>query len=138
VMAHLAKSYPGLGYVLQFPPEALRDGVKAVAYCAKDYDGLARYTLVDPSQGAGKRFDPVFAAEVMDAVAQSLPDAIMGVAGGLSGENVREQVLAVASRYRSPFVIDAEGRLRSADYLGLAQDKVESYLRAAVGAFKEG
>lgn len=136
VMQDLKERFPGTGFVLQFPPEALASGPEGIASRASEYAGLASYTLVDPSQGAGIGFDPVLAAEIMSAVSERLPDTIMGVAGGLSGKNVVSQVASVRELYKEPFIIDAEGRLRTEDWRHIDSDRTEAYLRGAVEAFR--
>lgn len=133
-LARMREAIPGLEVVLQVPAHAMEGlSPEQVAQRAVQYAGLAEYALVDPSGGLGKEFDVARCTDVMLALREALPAAMLGVAGGLCAENVRDRVLQVRARYGQPFCIDAEGRLRSTQ--GLDPGKTHAYLHEASAAF---
>lgn len=140
----------GLEVILQLPRTATEGKTAGeIAARAKEYNGLANYILVDPSGGLGIDFEPRRAAEIMHAVSKEI-DAAVGVAGGLSPENVFERVVTMrdllknefsidaTSKLMTGFCIDAQGKLRrkndSVNELDI--EKAEKYVRNAVIAFK--
>lgn len=93
------------------------------------------YVLIDASRGRGIEFDVDKAIKVYNAINKS-NSALIGFAGGLSPENVRERVYSIRKKLDTrDFSIDAEGRLRTGKYIDIR--KVEKYLKEAMEAFRQ-
>ena len=65
---------------------------------------------------------------------EPLISTCIGIAGGLSHENVYERVKELG---RADICIDAQGRLRTEDKTGLCLPNVDTYLKQAARAFRE-
>jgi len=113
---------PGLEFVLQIEDKPYLD-MKYLAYRAKEYHGLVDYCLIDPSRGAGKDFEVERAVELMHLCQESLPDAVIGIAGGFDGTNVEARIKTIKQCYDKPFFIDAEGKLRDRQCLNIGKCK---------------
>ncbi len=136
--------FPDLTIVLQFPRVAT-EGKTAenVGAVAKTYAGLIDYALIDPSGGEGIDFELERNIELMLAVGEALPEVRMGIAGGLSGENVYCRYLSVAKKTRD-FCIDTQKNVRK-EYVDerasqiidvwksrISTEKVEEYITHAL------
>ncbi|MCL5018186.1 MAG: hypothetical protein M1416_00250 [Candidatus Pacearchaeota archaeon] len=101
-----------MSIILQLPKRILEDK-KNIAKKIKDYSGLIRGVLIDPSGGKGKEFDIELSAEIYKRIKEKFPELIVGIAGGLNGKNVYEKIILFKEKIKSyDFSIDAEGGLR--------------------------
>jgi phosphoribosylanthranilate isomerase len=75
---------------------------------ASKYKDVADYVLVDLSMGRGKDFDPAESDKLLDIMQRALPHTTLGVAGGLSAENLASQLGALEHK---GLMYDAEGKL---------------------------
>lgn len=98
------------------------------------YEDPPDCALLDRSGGRGVAFDPVpFSAELLSMIAQG-KHAAVGVAGGISPDNVYEKLQALAAflpdNLKRHISVDAESGLRDeADHLSLA--KADRYIAEA-------
>jgi hypothetical protein len=74
------------------------------------YRGVVDYVLIDPSGGAGEKFDVEFACECFGYL-RDIPDLGFGVAGGLHAANMADQLRPLLLKFPD-FSIDMEGRVR--------------------------
>ncbi|MDP4012650.1 MAG: hypothetical protein Q8R00_03545 [Candidatus Nanoarchaeia archaeon] len=123
--------------ILQMPKQAIESG--DYHQNLRKYSGLVDYVLIDPSGGKGLDFDLVKCSELMQVISEALPEAIVGIAGGLSGDNVAARFDEIAKAYEKPFSIDAEGKLRvetfSESFLDF--EEVKSYIEKSAKAIKD-
>jgi len=90
--------------------------------------------LVDPSRGEGIDYTEK-AVEVFDIISEIKSDSTIGIAGGISPENVRERVSSLRKKLGTrDFCIDAQSGLRTGGHLDM--DKVKTYLEEAMEAFQ--
>ena len=127
--------------ILQIPKEALESGPHlAWDRNLRMYAGLVDHVLIDPSGGLSIEFDVDKCVSLMKTASENLPDATIGVAGGLDGDNVRRKFGQVARDLKKPFSIDAEGRLRAEETFEggslLASERVKAYVEGAAEALK--
>ena len=126
--------------ILQISGAAIRqqgNDVPAIAQACSRYRGVCTDLLIDQSGGTGNpdRMDETLA--ITRAVAETCPDLTVGIAGGLSHENVARQVRQAAQRIgHHRFSIDAEGGLRNPQDQ-LATERAVSYVEQAISAFRE-
>jgi phosphoribosylanthranilate isomerase len=93
------------------------------------------YVLIDASRGRGIPFHLDESIEVHHILSRNTP-ALLGFAGGLSPENVKDRIYAIRQKLQSRhFSIDAESGLRTGRYLDIR--KVERYLKQAIKTFQE-
>lgn len=100
--------------VLQIGSRALEEvghDPKDLSEVLDAYNGLISDILIDPSGGNGKPFDPVLASELLLAIQKRHPQLGLGVAGGLSAQNLR--LVEPLVRLFPNLSIDAEGKLRN-------------------------
>ena len=134
-------AFPEMRIVLQLPRRATEGrSVEEIAGLARPYAPSVAYALIDPSGGEGIPFDIDRSVELMLALHEALPGVVIGAAGGLRGETVRQRVEDIRTRYLPPFCIDAQGGLR--DIVGgssvLNLGKVDSFVRNAVRGLESG
>jgi len=131
----IIQSLPKLEVILQLPRKFLEELTPEQATRrVKEYEGLISYVLVDPSGGLGLDFNLEKCIDVMSAVDEAL-NIMVGVAGGFSGDNVRERIRDIQSRFSKPFCIDAQGKLRvKDDKRRMDYSSVKNYLEDARNA----
>lgn len=135
----IKKDFPDMHIVLQLKKQALEEPLNELIKKTKAYDGLVEYVLVDPSGGTGEDFDLSNCTIIMKSVQYVLPRTCIGIAGGLSGENVYERMKSVATIVKQDFCVDAQGKLRI-ELFGeslLSLEKVKKYIENAAKAVKE-
>ncbi len=106
--------FSDLKTILQLPKSATSDmAVDDIAYrVVHDYPDM-EYILIDPSGGRGEEFDVSNSALLYKKLKDVGFSGAIGLAGGLSGDNVSSVIDAVIKTTGSrDFSIDAEGRLR--------------------------
>ncbi len=85
---------------------------QAIARAKSLIDAGADYILVDYSGGEGKQMNYKTISGVVDSIASYIKgagrDALIGVAGGISGDNVAD----VVGRFRHPVSVDAQSGLK--------------------------
>jgi hypothetical protein len=135
-MQQIQQKFPGVQYILQLPPEVLgKESAQEIGKRVREYADIASYIFIDPSRGKGvytENFIQTY-RDVYDAIASAVPDACIGVAGGLEGSNVADRIMSVRSHTTTPCFVDAEGKLMTEDSLDL--EKVNPYLRNATKAW---
>lgn len=133
ILEKYLKIYPDDILILQCGRRALEQtgDVKGLAARVKQYEGLARYVLIDTSGGRGIPFDVEHAKRCFEAL-QPLSLGL-GIAGGLDSSKLHK-----LHRLKSfmPFSIDAESGLRTDDDLFSAR-KALHYLKCAATVYKE-
>ena len=124
--------------VLQLPARAIEHlDNKQVARITQAYDGLASYVLIDMSGGKGIEMDEEKTADLVHELSKKLMHTTIGVAGGLSAENVASKVGIIKKGAGiERFCIDAEGRLRTDDILSIDMNKAENYILSAIETFR--
>lgn len=127
--------FPDMAIVLQLPKRAM-GGLTAetIATKAHDYEGLVQYVLIDPSGGKGIDFDEHATMDLLHALDAALPSVTLGVAGGLSGDNVGQRVSTIRQTYTKSFCIDAQGKLRCSNNLAIDPAKAQHYIQTATHA----
>lgn len=134
----ISETFPEMQIVLQLPRQIqLAESSFQITKRAKDYADLADYCLLDPSGGEGKDFSVEYSADLMSALDVAMPHTMMGVAGGLSPENVYEKVSAVADLYKKPFCIDVQGKVRTENGKAIDILKARQYLFEATSALED-
>jgi len=129
-LGNIISEMPGMKIVLQFPNRAIEGlSIGEIAAKAGKYAKLASYALIDKSGGKGVSLDTGFSTDLMLALREAMPNTRIGLAGGLSGENVAGIISGVSEKFDEPFCIDAQGRLRTEDKLSLDKSKVADYAR---------
>lgn len=93
--------------------ESLRFDPKRIGERLAEYDGVANYVMVDPSEGMGKEQDPTFVLRCFEEISARMTRVGLVAVGGLSADNVSEKLSPLARRF--PIGTDAEGKLRTAD-----------------------
>lgn len=112
-VAAMRRALPELEIILQLGSRALRIGTVDLTERLGRYRGLVEAALLDPSGGHGIRLDPRRLRAVYEIVRTTLPDALVGFAGGLGDEDVVERLREIGEAVGDlGFAIDAEGRLR--------------------------
>jgi phosphoribosylanthranilate isomerase len=130
----LKEAMPDLQIVYQLSQsESKQQRIEEVVSATKEYDSCVDYVLIDPSGGAGLAFDNSHGLNLMNALSAKM-NATIGIAGGLSGNNVYEKVTNIQEEYKDPFFIDAEGQLLTPK--GLDMQAVESYVQESCKVFK--
>jgi phosphoribosylanthranilate isomerase len=133
-VASLKEIMPELQIVYQLSQSESRiQDIEEVVSATKPYDAFVDYVLVDPSGGAGLSFDNRHGLTLMNAL-QSEMDATIGIAGGLSGDNVIEKTAIIQKEYTQQFFIDAEGQLLTRE--GFDMNKVNTYIQNSCKAFE--
>ena len=130
----IKETFSEMQIVLQIPKSASEESsLEELASRASEYDGLVSYALIDPSGGLGIPFEVTKSTELMFALRETMPNTMIGIAGGLSGENVEERVKTITQSYGQPFCIDAQGKLRTkiGENSILDLSKVKAYLEGA-------
>ncbi|MDP3734183.1 MAG: hypothetical protein Q8R37_03055 [Nanoarchaeota archaeon] len=135
----IKQRFSSMDIVLQLPKQVMEGkSISEIVNRARDYDGLVRYALIDPSGGLGIDFDVEKSLELMTSLYQAMPNTQIGIAGGFSGENVEERIQVIQDYYIEPFCIDAQGKLRSdADKGRLDLEKVQRYITGAARVLRE-
>ncbi len=113
-LAAALKQYPNIQFVLQL------DGVNNELLERLKAHGVNAVPLFDLSGGAGILPDE-----------WPVSDGFYGYAGGLSPENVAEQIAVIAEKAKGDVWIDAETKLRTPNDMQFLLDKVEDFLEAA-------
>jgi len=133
----IKKDFPDMQVLLQLPKRATENlSLERLADMAKDYQGLASYALIDPSGGKGEALDKSRCTDMLLALDGALPGTVLGVAGGLDGNNAADVVSYIQEQYGKDFSIDAQGRLRTPDRRALCFERTDDYIRAAAQAFR--
>ena len=125
----LKREMPQLEIVLQVVPG--KQGAEELARKAEQYYGLVEHLLVDDSRGQGKAMDPLNMAEVLVALRHYMPLVNLGVAGGLDGENLGNNLRNIRQVYKGPVSTDTHRGVRSGNNEYFVYDKVYGYARAA-------
>jgi phosphoribosylanthranilate isomerase len=130
-IAELKMRHPGFTLTYQLPRRAIEGDYgylrpPQLAEKMHAYDGLADYALLDLSGGKGVPFSVSESKELLELMAEALPHACLGIAGGLSGSNLYEKVTALG---REGLMFDAESGLMTDKALDLS--KVDHYIREA-------
>jgi len=105
------------------------------------YQGAIDYVLIDPSGGRGEELKVEKSVRVAKEIRKKGPRAMLGFAGGLTGENVYDTCFSLRQNLGGDsFCIDAEGGLRNklSDEWGddiLDIRKVRVYLQEAARVF---
>ena len=126
----IRKEFPDMDIVLQLPNKTLSE-----AHRAKEYKELVQYCLIDPSGGKGQKISDKY-LDLVSMLHKSMPNTRIGIAGGLSGFNVKETMEQVYQTFKEPFCIDAEGRLRTEDKTRLNLKNTAKYVNAAAYAIR--
>lgn len=130
-LARLRKEMPELQVVLQLPKAVTQSNLADIGAQLREYDGLCEYVLVDPSGGKGKPYDFGRGMTLMQLAHEELSQATIGIAGGLSANNVEERMKEVSDAFAQTFCVDAQGRLRSDDKRSLNLERTVAYIRNA-------
>ena len=135
------RALPDLSIIMQLSNKAINGKSPGeVAGLLRQYGGLIDYTLLDPSGGRGKPFQPQDIVPYYTALYDRLSHVTVGLAGGFTGENVSQRCKEIIDLVGSKeFSIDAEGGLRDKITDGFGDDtynsdKVEDYLRVSKDA----
>jgi phosphoribosylanthranilate isomerase len=128
----IRKEYFGMEIVLQIPHKALNEPQRA-----SEYKDLVQYCLVDPSGGKGQDITEE-QLKLIEMLHTSLPYTRIGVAGGLCGENVAPIMQKSYSLIGESLCVDAEGKLRTSDSLGIDLQKTAEYIGSARQAIQAG
>src|SRR3989338_6619340 len=127
----IKSTFPKMKIVMQINNMAIKNKTMTeIEQLLKNYSGLVEYVLVDPSGGIGQDFNIEQCVTIMDSIKKILPNSIVGIAGGLSGNNVYEKINSVSKYIKEPFSFDAQGKLR-VEVFGdsfLCPNKVKSYI----------
>ena len=109
----------------QGPPHNIVSGIRTYG------ENMFDYVLVDPSEGKGIEFDLEKSIAFYKELRERVPEARVGFAGGLNGNNVTTKVKSLIDMLdTSDFCIDAEGGLRNnKGYLDLGE--VRKYVKEA-------
>ncbi len=108
----ILQEYQRMRIVMQIPAIAMEGlSVDDIARRASGYDQLVKWALIDPSGGTSKDFDIKRGLELMNALRESMPNTRIGIAGGLSGDNVKARIIQIRNGYPEKFCIDAQGKL---------------------------
>ena len=113
----LKGNYPELKIIMPIT-RGMLDKMNYEPSMVKDYvlgrRDLIDYCLIDPSEGAGRTFNPAHMASIFEELYESfhLSDIGFGFAGGLSASNAYRIIRPLALRY-SRLSCDAESALRS-------------------------
>ncbi len=131
-LEQILTQFPAMRIILQLPKRATTgQSPEETAKRAAAYQRLVSYVLVDPSGGLGVDFDIAECVALVHALQVKLPTTTLGIAGGLSGNNVSDRVQSIQKYYSLPFCIDAQGKLRTPDKESLDMEKTRAYLQAA-------
>jgi hypothetical protein len=124
-----------LQVVLQINAKMMRNSsLETLIWGTSAYNGLAEHVLIDASGGKGKPLDSAYTGELLAGLSEEMPLACIGIAGGLSGQNLQEVVSLLRKKVKKPFSVDAEGKLRTDDNALLNLTKTHSYLQMAADA----
>ena len=137
----IRNKFPDMQIVLSVNKEAMQDSYDNIIENTKKYNGIIEYALIDPSGGKGKNYSPIESGVIYSGLEDVLPQATLGFAGGLSGDNLERQLSDLQASYQepfySPFSIDAQGKLMDKvdgnDILNI--DKARKYIEAAAKIF---
>src|SRR3989344_2430155 len=127
----LQRRFPHLEIILEIPKEAMtRLVIERADLYAEINPQPVPYMLVDPSAGTSQDFAQQH-VDIMKGLYERYPNLGVGIAGGLSPENVKEKFEKVAYDFGNPFSIDAQGKLRTIDKTALDINKVRKYVTEA-------
>ena len=123
--------------IIQITRTAIRqmmNDAQQVAQACTQYRGAGTDLLVDQSGGAGNPHRLEQTLKIAKAISDACPDLTVGIAGGLSHQNVAVQVQkAVQIMGHQRFSIDAEGALRD-EHDQLDTEKAVNYVEQAMDA----
>lgn len=115
-LAVIRRTFPELEIILQLGSGSLRAEPAELTARLAAYDRLVQAVLLDPSGGRGIALDVRHLRPRYDLVRSTLPDVLVGFAGGLGDEDILERLDEIATAVGNrDFAIDAEGRLRTRD-----------------------
>lgn len=130
------EKYPNAEFVLQVGHEAFSqkgNDLTQIYQAVLGYGGAIDHILLDMSGGRGLDLDH---QKIGSLVSEFSPISYLGVgvAGGLSPENVQQKLLDIVNQYPD-ISIDAEGKLQAA-HGGLDLSEVRKYLEASIPLFQ--
>ncbi len=137
IVASYKKHFPDQKIILQIGKKAMDQlgHPEKIADYVQRYEHLADYVLFDPSGGLGELFQPSGMLPYLRAIKNKGTAINLGIAGGLSGENVRTQLSEIITEFPN-ISIDAEGRLRNEDDTFNYQ-KARAYIENALELFSK-
>ena len=116
--------------------QKMNDAQQVAQACTK-YRGIFTDILIDQSGGTGDPRGLAQTLEIANAVSAACPDLMVGIAGGLSHQNVAEFVQKAAQIMgHQRFSIDAEGALRDG-HDQLDTGKAVHYVKQAMHALPQ-
>ena len=135
--------FPYLSIIFQANAKVLGSGTpnQVAERIANEYGRHIEHVFIDPSAGKGEGFNVGQSLEMYALLELHLPDAMIGFAGGLSADNVKERIRDIReSLGTAAFSIDAEGQLRDklSEFYGddlFNQGKADEYINEAYFAF---
>lgn len=138
-LEEIARELPELMITFQLSSKAQADySPEEIAEKISPYKDFISYVLIDPSGGRGKDFDIPKSLDVYNAVKEKFSSLVLGFAGGLTGNNVKEKCFNLISKIGKNFCIDAEGGLRVQEICldeqyndDLDLEKVRKYISAS-------
>lgn len=124
-VADIIRAYPDIKFILQYTPK------QAARLQRLDKTGVPFLTLFDASGGCGKLPDKW--------IAPAFTNHSMGYSGGLSPENVAENLAKIDSVLPRGYEtwIDAEGKLKNADTKQFDVARAELYIQNALNYTKK-
>jgi phosphoribosylanthranilate isomerase len=112
-LEEIVKEFPELNITFQLSSRAQADySPQEIAEKLSPYKDFISYLLIDPSGGRGEEFDINKSLNIYNALKEKFPSLVLGFAGGLTGDNVKEKCSGLISKVGKDFCIDAEGGLR--------------------------
>jgi len=112
-LEEIVKALPELSITFQLSSKAQADySPQEIAEKISPYKDFISYVLIDPSGGKGKEFDTDKSFNIYNAIKEKFPSLVLGFAGGLTGDNIKEKCSSLISKIGKNFCIDAEGGLR--------------------------
>lgn len=115
--------------------EQVEDSPDKLVEKLKEYEGVVDHILLDQSGGTGKSLDVEYTKRYVERLIGSNQPFGISIAGGLSAESLRGDVLELLKEFPS-VSIDAEGRIRDeSDKMDL--EMAGEYIGAALSIYKE-
>jgi len=137
IIENIKNKFSDLQIVMQIPTQTSTNMTnQEIAQKASQYDSLISYALIDPSKGAGIDFKLNVGLDLMHKLSDKMPTTRIGIAGGLSGENVEEKINELKNNFDDNFFIDAEGKLMPEyPYADLNIDACNDYIVNSIKGF---
>lgn len=130
----IRKQFPNIKFLLQYNNSFEKNlSAYEIYYVLKEIG--FEYILIDLSGGRGTSFEPIYLKKAYDEFGIEKLETNLGVAGGLSGENVQKFINEL-NQFNIPYFIDSESKLRDklSDKYGddiWNQSKVDDYITKA-------